>query len=76
MRGRAIASRRSRCGLPAALTTVSVFEPIVSALKPTSEPWDLAPWQRRNKRAFVGRAQAGAQRALRYSRRVTCIAEQ
>jgi hypothetical protein len=37
------------------LTTVSVFEPIVSKLKPTNRPWELALWQRDDKRAFVGR---------------------
>jgi hypothetical protein len=35
--------------------TVSVFEPVFSRLQPSSEPWDLAPWQRRSKRAFVER---------------------
>src|SRR5262249_32780708 len=38
-----------------ATPSVSVFEPIVSKLKPTNKPWDLALWQRRDKRAFVGR---------------------
>jgi hypothetical protein len=37
------------------LTEVSVFEPIQSRLQPSREPWDLALWQRRHKRAFVGR---------------------
>jgi hypothetical protein len=37
------------------MTTVSVFEPIVSRLKPTDRPWDLSLWQRRDKRAFVAR---------------------
>jgi hypothetical protein len=37
------------------MTTVSVFEPIASKLKPTSRPWDLLLWQRRDKRAFVAR---------------------
>src|SRR6516165_9663547 len=37
------------------MTTVSVFEPIVSKLKPTGRPWDLLLWQRRDKRAFVAR---------------------
>jgi hypothetical protein len=35
--------------------TVSMFEPVISRLQPSSESWDLAPWQRRSKRAFVGR---------------------
>jgi hypothetical protein len=38
-----------------ALTTVSVFEPIVSRLKPTNRSWDLSLWQRRDKRTFVAR---------------------
>jgi hypothetical protein len=37
------------------LTTVSVYEPIVSKLKPTNRSWDLALWQRNDKRAFVAR---------------------
>jgi len=37
------------------LTMVSVFEPIVSKLKPTTRPWDLALWQRHDKKLFVGR---------------------
>ena len=37
------------------MTTVSVFEPLQSKLKPTNRPWDLVVWQRRDKRAFVGR---------------------
>ncbi len=38
-----------------AMTTASVFEPIVSKLTPTNRPWDLAMWQRQDKRIFVGR---------------------
>jgi len=34
---------------------VSVFEPIQSRLQPSRELWDLVLWQRRHKRAFVGR---------------------
>ena len=37
------------------LTRVSVFEPLVQKLKPTNRPWDLALWQRRDKRSFVAR---------------------
>ncbi len=37
------------------LSTVSVFEPVVSKLKPTDQPWSLALWQRQDKRSFVGR---------------------
>jgi hypothetical protein len=35
--------------------TVSMFEPVISRLQPSGEPWDLVLWQRRSKRAFVGR---------------------
>jgi hypothetical protein len=37
------------------VTTVSVFEPVESRLKPGPDPWSLVLWQRRDKRAFVGR---------------------
>ena len=37
------------------MTTVSVFEPVVSRLQPGPGPWSLPLWQRRDKRAFVGR---------------------
>ncbi|TAJ37158.1 MAG: gamma-glutamylcyclotransferase [Reyranella sp.] len=37
------------------LETVTVFEPVVSRLQPSQDPWDLALWQRRHKRAFVQR---------------------
>jgi len=37
------------------LVTVAVFEPLVSRLQPSGDLWDLALWQRRHKRAFVGR---------------------
>lgn len=36
-------------------TTVSVFEPLISKLKPTNRMWDLTLWQRQDKRAFVAR---------------------
>jgi len=42
------------------MTTVSVFAPIVSKLKPTKRLWDLAVWQRQDKRSFV----SGLVRAL------------
>jgi hypothetical protein len=51
--GYRIASLRVRAS--GALTTVSVFEPIQSRLQPSGELWNLALWQRRHKRAFVGR---------------------
>jgi Gamma-glutamyl cyclotransferase, AIG2-like len=44
-----------RVKVAGAVTTVSVFEPIQSRLQPSHELWDLALWQRRHKRAFVGR---------------------
>lgn len=37
------------------MTTVSVFEPVVSRLQPGPEPWSLLLWQQRDKRAFIGR---------------------
>jgi hypothetical protein len=49
-------------------TSVSVFEPIVSKLKPTNKPWDLALWQRRDKRAFVGRLTRALNGRRGYSR--------
>ena len=51
-----------------ATTSVSVFEPIVSKLKPTKKPWDLALWQRRDKRAFVGRLTRALNGRRGYSR--------
>ena len=38
-----------------ALTTVSVFEPLEHRFEPVSGVWDLALWQRRDKRAFLDR---------------------
>jgi hypothetical protein len=35
------------------LVTVSVFEPNGPGLQPSADPWDLAAWQSRHKRAFV-----------------------
>jgi hypothetical protein len=37
------------------LVTVSVFEPIVARLQPSTSPWDYALWKGRHKRPFVGR---------------------
>jgi hypothetical protein len=51
-----------------ATTSVSVFEPIVTRLKPTNKPWDLALWQRRDKRAFVGRLTRALNGRREYSR--------
>jgi hypothetical protein len=50
------------------LTTVAVFEPIVSKLKPTNKPWDLALWQRRDKRMFVERLTRALSGRRGYSR--------
>ena len=38
-----------------AVTTVSVFEPVERRFEPTSGAWELGPWQRRYKRAFLAR---------------------
>ena len=51
-----------------ATTSVSVFEPIVSKLKPTNKPWKLALWQRRDKRAFLGRLTRALNGRRGYSR--------
>jgi len=37
------------------LATVSVFEPIVARLQPSTSPWNYALWKGRHKRPFVGR---------------------
>ena len=37
------------------LATVSVFEPIVARLQPSTSPWDYALWKGRHKRPFVAR---------------------
>jgi hypothetical protein len=51
-----------------AMTTVSVFEPVQSRLQPSGELWDLALWQRRHKRAFVGRLKRALSARPGYSR--------
>ena len=51
-----------------ALITVAVFEPIASQLKPTNKPWNLALWQRRDKRTFVGRLTRALNGRRAYSR--------
>jgi hypothetical protein len=38
-----------------ALTTVSVFEPLEDRFQPVGGAWDLALWQRRDKRGFLSR---------------------
>lgn len=37
------------------LTTVSVFEPVEHRIQPTVGSWDLADWQRDDKRTFIKR---------------------
>jgi hypothetical protein len=51
-----------------ATTIVSVFEPVEARFQPTGGTWDLAAWQRRYKRAFLGRIRPGLS-ATMYSRR-------
>ena len=50
------------------MTAVSVFEPIVSRLKPTDKPWSLELWQRRDKRVFVARLTRALNGRRGYSR--------
>jgi hypothetical protein len=52
-RGYRIAQLKVRVG--GELVTVSVFEPIVARLQPSTSPWDYALWRGRYKRPFVGR---------------------
>ena len=58
-----------RVRVAGAMTTVSVFEPVQSRLQPSGELWDLALWQRRHKRAFVGRLKRMLSARPAYSRR-------
>jgi hypothetical protein len=48
--------------------TVSVFEPVVNRLQPSAQAWDLVLWQRRHKRAFVGRLRRAFSARPAYSR--------
>jgi hypothetical protein len=57
-----------RVKVAGALTSVAVFEPIASKLKPTNKPWDLALWQLRDKRTFVGRLMRALNGRRGYSR--------
>jgi hypothetical protein len=57
-----------RVRLAGAMTAVSVFEPVRSRLQPSGELWDLALWQRRHKRAFVGRLKRALSARPAYSR--------
>ena len=51
-----------------AMTTVSVFEPVLSRLQPGPDSWRLVTWQRRHKRAFVGRLRRAFTGRPAYSR--------
>jgi hypothetical protein len=64
--GYRISSLKVRLG--GALTSVSVFEPIVSKLKPTARPWDLVLWQRQDKKIFVARLAKALSGRRGYSR--------
>ena len=60
-----------------AVTTVSVFEPVQEpARSRAAGQWELALWQRRDKRAFIEPAQARDQRAPGVFQAVTWIAVQ
>jgi hypothetical protein len=48
------------------MITVSVFEPLQSRLQPSGELWDLGLWQRRDKRAFVGRLKRAVSAQTRF----------
>ena len=58
-----------RVRVAGSMATVSVFEPVQSRLRPSGEPWDLGLWQRRAKRAFVGRLQRAFSARPAYSTR-------
>jgi len=64
--GYRISSLKVRLG--GALTSVSVFEPIVSKLKPTARPWNLVLWQRQDKKIFVARLTKALSGRRGYSR--------
>ena len=64
--GYRISSLKVRLG--GALTRVSVFEPIVSKLKPTARPWNLVLWQRQDKKTFVARLTKALSGRRGYSR--------
>lgn len=51
-----------------ALMTVSVFEPVENRFQPVDGQWDLALWQRRNKRAFIARVRRAFSARPAYSR--------
>ena len=41
------------------IVTVSVFEPSVARLQPSTSPWDYTLWKGRHKRPFVARLRKG-----------------
>lgn len=51
------------------LTTVSVFEPVEDRFQPTVGAWNLADWQKRDKRNFVKRIRQAISEHPAYSRR-------
>jgi hypothetical protein len=64
--GYRISSLKVRLG--GVLASVSVFEPIVSKLKPTARPWNLLLWQRQDKKIFVARLAKALSGRRGYSR--------
>ena len=62
-----IASRKVK--VAGRLTMVSVFEPVESRFQPVSGCWDLAEWQRRDKRSFMARVRPAFSVQPAYSRR-------
>lgn len=55
--------------LAGTLATVSVFEPVEERFQPTSGSWSLVLWQRRHKRAFLGRLRRAFSARPGYSKR-------
>ena len=50
------------------MTVVSVFEPVEQAFEPVGGHWDLAQWQRRDKKRFVDRIRRAFSAHPAYSR--------
>jgi hypothetical protein len=44
-----------RVRIAGVLSVVSVFAPVEERFQPTGGSWELTPWQRRHKRAFLAR---------------------
>ncbi|MBV8190052.1 MAG: gamma-glutamylcyclotransferase [Alphaproteobacteria bacterium] len=61
-----IASRKVR--MNKRLVSVSVFEPVERRFEPVEGRWDLAVWQRRDKRQFVERLRLAFSARPAYSR--------